>query len=43
VKPFDSERIVAKLMGKNTSLLTQNTAFEHKFHFDKRDKIAGNI
>jgi hypothetical protein len=23
-------------MDKNTSLLTTNTAFEHKFHFDRR-------
>jgi hypothetical protein len=34
VKPFYSERIVSKLMAKNTSILTKNTAFEHKFHFD---------
>jgi hypothetical protein len=33
---FYSERVVSKLMTKNTSLLAQNTAFEHKFHFDMR-------
>jgi hypothetical protein len=25
-----------KMMDNNTSLLTKNTAFEHKFHFDRR-------
>jgi hypothetical protein len=34
VKPFYSGRIVSKLMAKNTSLLTKNTTFEHKFHVD---------
>jgi hypothetical protein len=33
VKPFYSGRIASKLMAKHTSLLTKNTAFEHKFHF----------
>jgi hypothetical protein len=33
VKPFYSGRIVSKLMAKNTSLLTKNTA---QFHFDTR-------
>jgi hypothetical protein len=32
VKPFYSGRIASKLMAKHTSLLTKNTAFEHKFH-----------
>jgi hypothetical protein len=32
VKPFYSGRIASKLMTKHTSLLTKNTAFEHKFH-----------
>jgi hypothetical protein len=31
ISPFYS-----KLMAKNTSFLTQNTAFEHKFHVDTR-------
>jgi hypothetical protein len=32
VKPFYSGRIASKLlMEKHTSLLTKNTAFEHKF------------
>jgi hypothetical protein len=29
-------RRICQLMDKNTSLLTRNTAFEHKFHFDRR-------
>jgi hypothetical protein len=32
------EGFVSKLMDKNTSLLTRNTTFEHKFHFDRRYK-----
>jgi hypothetical protein len=36
VKPFYSGRIASKLMAKNTSLLTKNTAFEYKFHVDTR-------
>jgi hypothetical protein len=32
VKQFYSGRIASKLMAKHTSLLTKNTAFEHKFH-----------
>jgi hypothetical protein len=36
VKPFYSGRIASKLMAKNTSLLTKNTAFELKFHVDTR-------
>jgi hypothetical protein len=32
VKPFYSGRTASKLMAKHTSLLTKNTAFEHKFH-----------
>jgi hypothetical protein len=36
VKPFYSGRIASKLMAKHTSLLTKNTAFEHKFHVDMR-------
>jgi hypothetical protein len=36
VKLFYLEGFVSKLMDKNTSLLTRNTAFEHKFHFDRR-------
>jgi hypothetical protein len=36
VKPFYSGRIASKLMAKHTSLLTKNTAFEHKFHIDTR-------
>jgi hypothetical protein len=36
VKPFYSGRIASKLMAKHTSLLTKNTAFEHKFHVDTR-------
>jgi hypothetical protein len=27
---------ISKLIAKNSSFLTKNTAFEHKFHFDKR-------
>jgi hypothetical protein len=27
-------RIASKLMAKHTSLLTKNTAFEHKFHVE---------
>jgi hypothetical protein len=36
VKPFYSGRIASKLMAKHTSLLTNNAAFEHKFHVDMR-------
>jgi hypothetical protein len=36
VKPFYSGRISSKLMAKHTGLLTKNTAFEHKFHVDKK-------
>jgi hypothetical protein len=36
VKLFYLEGFVTKLMDKNTSLLTRNTAFGHKFHFDRR-------
>jgi ribosomal protein S17E len=36
VKPFYSGRIASKLMAKYTSLLTKNTAFEHKFQVDMR-------
>jgi hypothetical protein len=36
VKPFYSGRIASKRMAKYTSLLTKNTAFEHKFHVDTR-------
>jgi hypothetical protein len=40
VKPFYSGRIVSKLMAKNTSLLSNNTAFEHKFHVDTNEKMT---
>jgi hypothetical protein len=45
VKPFYSERIASKLMTKNTSLLTKNTAFEDKLHFDttKCDKRQNGV
>jgi hypothetical protein len=39
VKPFYSGRIASKLMTKHTSLLTKNTAFEHKFHVDTAAKF----
>jgi hypothetical protein len=40
VKPFYSGRIVSKLMAKHTSLLTKNTAFEHKLSNDKMAKVT---
>jgi hypothetical protein len=44
VKPFYSGRIASKLMAKHTSLLTKNTAFEHKFTlFDQKQDLEGNI
>jgi hypothetical protein len=36
VLPSETILFVSKLMAKNTSLLTKNTGFEHKFHFDTR-------
>jgi hypothetical protein len=38
---FIQEESHLKLMAKNTSLLTKNTTFEHKFHIDTSRENGG--